>query len=37
VGARRSTARPFVNFFAGGDGATLLAAEDGPVIPPDML
>jgi hypothetical protein len=37
VGAPRSTARPFVNFFASGDGATLLAAEDGPAIPPDML
>jgi len=37
VGAPRSTARPFVNFFASGDGATLLAAEDGPAIPTDML
>jgi hypothetical protein len=30
-------ARPFLNFFTSGDGATLLQAEDGVSIPTDFI
>ena len=30
-------ARPFLNFFTSGDGATLLQAEDGASIPTDLI